>query len=492
MSDDRHPGKTVGGGVRMAGSSAAEGVPGESTEPYRPPSGRAKLIIIIVAVLVVTNVVTGLTVYYAAQPPVAAAPLCGTGGTVQSAALATSVEVGVSVEAASGFTVHFAPPYKTTQATITLIGPWAGGEFDHFKPVLENFTTSTGIPVTYQQMRQEQLQQVLPADFATQTAPGDVIFMISSFIKANGPQHMLKVNANISDSDFLPGSLDPVKVGTDIYGGVYTGKVKPGFWYRKSFFQAHNLTIPTTYDQFKNLLVTISKIKGIRTPIVSGDSVGWPLSDVTEHFIATYGGASMHRALTNGSKHWTDSDVRAVFANRLVPLLAGGCFSEPLEWNTVALANWWGGLHALYFMGSWITGLVDNVTDLGVFSLPPPTGTTTGIVFGGDYFFVPKYTTHQTEALILLKYLASKDGQTIQVKQGGHIATALGVPLSDYPAVDRGVAQLMNGVDILSDLDDTIGGTFQTNFWSQLQLLWVSPNQLDSVLASIQSKMPAS
>jgi len=200
----------------------------------------------------------------------------------------------------------------------------------------------------------------------------------------------------------------------------------------------------------------------------------------------------MHRALTNGSKHWTDSDVRAVFANRLVPLLAGGCFSEPLEWNTVALANWWGGLHALYFMGSWITGLVDNVTDLGVFSLPPPTGTTTGIVFGGDYFFVPKYTTHQTEALILLKYLASKDGQTIQVKQGGHIATALGVPLSDYPAVDRGVAQLMNGVDILSDLDDTIGGTFQTNFWSQLQLLWVSPNQLDSVLASIQSKMPAS
>jgi len=88
--------------------------------------------------------------------------------------------------------------------------------------------------------------------------------------------------------------------------------------------------------------------------------------------------------------------------------------------------------------------------------------------------------------------LASKDGQTIQVEQGGHIATALGVPLSDYPAVDRGVAQLMNGVQILSDLDDTIGGQFQTNFWSQLQLLWVSPGQLDAVLASIQSKMPAS
>ena len=45
---------------------------------------------------------------------------------------------------------------------------------------------------------------------------------------------------------------------------------------------------------------------------------------------------------------------------------------------------------------------------------------------------------------------------------------------------------------ILSDLDDSIGGQFQTNLWSQLQLLWVSPGQLDAVLASIQSKMPAS
>jgi multiple sugar transport system substrate-binding protein len=199
----------------------------------------------------------------------------------------------------------------------------------------------------------------------------------------------------------------------------------------------------------------------------------------------------MHRALMNKTKAWTSPDVRAVFADRLVPLLAGKCFSEPLEWNTVALTNWWGGLHGLYFMGSWITGLVSNTTDLGVFSLPSLAGTTRGMVFAGDYFFVPRYTANPTEAKQLAEFLAGRDGQDYQVKQGGHIATALGVPLADYPTVDRGVAQLMNGVEILSDLDDVVGGTFQTNFWSQLQLLWVSPNQLDSVLASIQSKVSA-
>jgi multiple sugar transport system substrate-binding protein len=451
---------------------------------------RGRLIAIVAALLIITNVITGLTAFYVAQPTVTAAALC-TGSSVSAKAApdaASAASLGTE-SASSGFVAQINPP-QPQAATVTIVGPWADPESRPFLRVIENFTRITGISVAYKNIRQEDLTTILPTQFASSTAPGDVIFMVSSFIKANGPAHMLKLTGNITDANYVPGSLNPVKVGTDNYGGVYTGKVKPGFWYRKSFFQAHNLTVPTTFQEFKDLVAKISKISGIRTPIVSGDGVGWPLSDATEHFIATYGGASMHRALTNKTKSWTSPDVRAVFADRLVPLLAGKCFSEPLEWNTVALTNWWGGLHALYFMGSWITGLVSNATDLGVFSLPPLSGTTRGIVFAGDYFFVPKYTAVPNEARKLADFLAGKVGQDYQVKQGGHIATALGVPLADYPAVDRGVAQLMNGVEILSDLDDTIGGTFQTNFWSQLQLLWVSPNQLDSVLASIQSKVP--
>ena len=476
----------------MAGPGTPASEPGKASENYRPPSARGRLIAIIAALLIITNVVTGLSAFYLAQPTVSAAALCPGSAGAAKAPAATVVTTSLGTDSSSSqFTFHIDPPFKPTAATVTVVGPWAGPEAEPFLRVLENFTRLTGTPVTYKNIRQEDLTQILPTQFASGTAPGDVIFMVSSFIKANGPAHMLKLTGNVSDAKYTPGSLDPVKVGTDNYGGVYTGKIKPGFWYRKSFFAAHNLTVPTTFQEFKDLVVKISKISGIRTPIVSGDGVGWPLSDVTEHFIATYGGAAMHRALMNKTKAWTAPDVRAIFADRLVPLLAGRCFSEPLEWNTVALTNWWGGLHALYFMGSWITGLVSNATDLGVFSLPAESGITRGIVFAGDYFFVPKYTANPTEANQLAEWLAGNEGQDYQVKQGGHIATALGVPLSDYPAVDRGVAQLMNGVQILSDLDDTIGGTFQTTFWSQLQLLWVSPNQLDSVLAAIQAKVPA-
>lgn len=83
--------------------------------------------------------------------------------------------------------------------------------------------------------------------------------------------HMLDVTNLINEADFSLGTLDPIKVGDTLYGGAYTGKVKPGFWYRKSFFAANGLTVPTTWDEFLALLDDIAAIPGIINPIVSGD-----------------------------------------------------------------------------------------------------------------------------------------------------------------------------------------------------------------------------
>src|SRR2546422_5811479 len=69
MSDDSHRRQDRRGGVGMAGSSAGEGAPGETTERYRPPSGRGKIIIIVVGLLVGTNGGTPLTALSLPQPP---------------------------------------------------------------------------------------------------------------------------------------------------------------------------------------------------------------------------------------------------------------------------------------------------------------------------------------------------------------------------------------------------------------------------------------
>ena len=155
------------------------------------------------------------------------------------------------------------------------------------------------------------------------------------------------------------------------------------------------------------------------------------------------------------------------------------------------ISSWWNGTYPLYFMGSWITsGFVPTPSKLRVFSLPSGVANQ-GIVFAADYFFVPKFAPHSDLGKRLAAFLATKDAQSLQVKAGGHIATAKDVPSSAYPTLDAQVASLMTGKVVLTDLDDTIGNPFQGKFWAQLLLLWANPANLQTVLTNIQAAAAA-
>jgi len=417
---------------------------------YVPSKTSGRLIAIIVALLIVTNVITAVGVYYAAAPKAAVVP-------------------------------------------VQVIGPWAGdaiknpsSEWGKFKPVLDKFTNDTGIPYVYTPTRQEDLSPTLPIAFQAGQSPADLIFMPSATIKQWAAKNWVTdLTGTIGPSSYQAGALDPLTASGHIWGGAYTGKVKPGFWYNTTFFQANSWSAPTTWQGFFSLLGSIKNSTG-NPPLMAGDGVGWPLSDVVEHFIETYGGASMHKALANRSLSWTDPSVKSIFQNYLVPTLTNGFWTAPTTWDNPGVTLWWDGTNPLYFMGSWITGMVPNPSALGVFPLPGGVANQ-GIVFAADYFFVPKFGAHQDLAKRLAQYLASEPAQELQVKQGGHVATAANVPTTAYPTVDRNVANLLSGKTVLSDLDDTIGNPFQGVFWSQLQSLWANPGTWQTVLTNIQT-----
>ena len=94
------------------------------------------------------------------------------------------------------------------------------------------------------------------------------------------------------------------------------------------------------------------------------------------------------------------------------------------------------------------------------------------------------------EAQELFEFLSSEEAQRLQVAQGGHIATNVNVPLNSYPAVDKMVIESISGAGTALDIDDTIGGEFQSTLFDQLKLLWVDPTQLDDVLTAIQAEAP--
>lgn len=399
--------------------------------------------------------------------------------------LAIIVALLVVTNAVTGVAIYFATPRAAGTQAIVVYHPWSGSERDLFLPVLDDFTDRTGIQVTDRTFRQEDLQPILPSQFANGRTPADVIFMPSGFITQYGQDgHAMDVTSLITEADHLAGSLDPVKVGEVLYGAAYTMKVKPGFWYRDSVFTTNGWDKdPANFAGFQALLADIMG-DGV-VPIVSGDGVGWPLSDVVEHFIATYGGAQMHKDLVSGAKAFTDADVKSIFTTYLVPLLQAGYFDTPVEW-TQGVQDLSDGENALYFQGSWLPTMSQTEDESDMRAMPLPGGVANqGVVAPVDYFFIPMYTDKPDEARAFLEYLISVEGQEKQIEQGGHFATNVNADPSKAPPTYSG--DLIAGKEVLPDLDDTIAGNFQTTFWAQLQLLWDNPNtDIDTLLATIE------
>lgn len=365
-------------------------------------------------------------------------------------------------------------------AKLVVIGPWSGDEAKPFVAVLDAFKAKTGIDYEYRTMRAEDLAKVLPAQFEAGTAPGDLIFMWGWWIKKFA-DHMVDLSDVAAGVPFA--YTNPLVVKGHTVGIPYVVFVKPGFWYRKSFFAAHNLKAPTSWAEFWGLLSRIEAIPGIEKAAASGDQVGWPLSDTVEHFILAYGGVDIFLGLIDGTIKWESPEVRAIFENAIIPYLAHA--SEPIEW-TSAKDLWWNGKYGIYFMGNWITGMVDDPADLGVFALPGAKA----VVGGPDIFFVPKYSKQVEAAKKLAAFLMSKEGQELRAKGGGKLVVRADVSPMAYPPAERALMKALQGFKIVPDMDDTIGGAWQAAFWDQLKLLWVKPSALNDVLRVLDEKYP--
>jgi len=375
--------------------------------------------------------------------------------------------------------------------TLTVYALWSGSEQYNFEQALGNFTKNTGINVTYYGYTTQDLLVSVPLQLKAPPYSVDVIIAPWPYWILQNSPYLTPVTDVITASQFPTNIINPVK---DENGAIWAAPFKlsgkPGFWYRKSFFTNNGLTVPTTYDEFKNtLLPAIKAIPGVEQAIASGDTTGWPLSDTAEGFIMGLGGYQLQLDLETGPsvRNWTDPQVKSVFAN-MTELLEAGYFSTPAEW-TSQITKLWDGKYGLYWQGGFITTMpqVLDLNDLGFFGFPG----TNGVVGAVDYAVITKEAPHLNEAKQLVQYLAGPDAQEIMVKQGGFLATNLGVPSSAYKPIDKTVVDFMGqtGMNIVPDLDDTIGGQWQTTFWDQLKLLWTSPSTstMNSVLDALQT-----
>jgi|GEM_PF-166697 len=407
-------------------------------------------------------------------------------------ATAVKTKTVTSVTTATKTTVKTTTAVKTSAApvTLTIYAPWAGDEKKWFMAVVKAFEKEhPNVKVQYVTMRAEDLAKAMPIQFAAGISPADVIFTPWAWwiIKMAQKGYVEPLNGIINPNEYIQGIIYKVEWNGKLWAAPFTMWLKPGFWYRKSFFKAHHLWVPKNWSSFLKLLQTIKKIPGIVNPIVSGDSKGWPLSDIVEHFLITFGGPKLQIELISGKVKFNSTIVKHILGTYLVPLIEKGYFSKPIDWTT-AITLWWHEKYALYFMGTWITGMVPNASDLGFFTLPG----CKGVVGGADYAFVPKFAKHLKLALEFVKFAAT-EGQVIHSSEpSGKVPTWLKAPTSKIWGPMRQIYEtiLKRHMKILPDLDDSVGGSWQLLFWDQLKLLWVEPHKLDQVLNTLAAHFP--
>lgn len=437
---------------------------------------------IVIALAVILIIIAGTIGYYIGTTTAGPAITV----TIRETVPAETVTIRETVR--ETVTVTATPAVPTIK--LGVIGPWAGKEAEYFIKVLEEYKKiRPNVDFEYTVMRAEDLAKVLPLQFEAKTTPADIIITPWGWFIAEMAMkgHVVDLTGYISKDEYVSGVLDPVTVDGKIYAAPFTMWLKPGFWYRRSVFAEHGLSEPKTWDDLLELLDKIKGISGVKNAIVTGNGVGWPISDVVEHFIITFGGSQLQLDLIEGKVKFTDPEVREVFERYLVPLVKARHFSEPIEWTT-AIELWWAGQYVLYFMGTWITGMVEDPNDLGFFPLPG----CRGVVGGTDYIFVPVYSPHKDIAVEFVKWLAT-EGQVVHASTpAGKIPTWVKAdpekiwgPMKE---VYRKVMEL--GLAILPDLDDSVGGEWQVLFWDQLKLLWVNPDRLSDVLETLTREHP--
>ncbi len=354
-----------------------------------------------------------------------------------------------------------------------------------FNAVLAEFEDQTGIQVTHTAVDTDTMLVTFPTAFAAGTSPADVVLAPWSAWIVDLSGHLLPVGELLDEDEFTAAHLDPVTEAGQLYGAPFKMAGKPGFWYKPSFFATHDLTPPATYDEFVELLADLDEIPELEAPIASGNGVGWPLSDQVEGFIIGLGGYQLQLDLIQGTVAWTDDVVREDVFGPLVDLLEAGYFSVPDEWGT-QVEQLDAEVYGMMWMGDWIIGMVEDSDDIDFFPFPQ----TDGVVGAIDYAIVTEYTDWPDEARELVGFLATSEAQEIWAEIGGYLAPNAEVPLDIYPPAARSVAEFMLTVTVVPDLDDTIGGAFQSTFWDQLKLLWVNPDLVDDVLEEIEEDAP--
>jgi alpha-glucoside transport system substrate-binding protein len=380
---------------------------------------------------------------------------------------------------------------------VTIFGGFGGAQAEGFQAELDAFGTANGIKITYTTLAsydtdiRVKVKAGQAPNIGMWPQPGGLLEYSSVLEPIDG---LKSVDLAGIKKTLVPGWANLATKGGKTYGLPVSANVKSLVWYNPSNFKAAGLTVPKTDADLIKLTNTI-KSKKLGFPwcvgIESGGATGWAATDWMEEYVLRYGGEAQYTAWWKGKLPWSSPTVQKAakkFAD--VALTSGnvnGGGKAIAATNFGTTANLFVKDKSKCFMmrqGSFITDFfpdaikaeykANNFTNVGVFKLPAPAGTTDAVLGGGDLAaaFDDKAATQK----VLNFILSDKLGQGAMLsKYPSYLSAHKTFPSAGYAnPITKNIAGILSSAKLFGfDGSDLAPAVVNATQWKELTN-WIS------------------
>jgi alpha-glucoside transport system substrate-binding protein len=388
-------------------------------------------------------------------------------------------------------------PSANAADEVTIFGGFGGAQAEGFQAELDAFGAANGIKITYTTLAsydtdiRVKVKAGQAPNIGMWPQPGGLLEYSSVLEPIDG---LKSVDLAGIKRTLVPGWANLATKGGKTYGLPVSANVKSLVWYNPSNFKAAGLTVPKT-DADLTKLTNIIKSKKLGFPwcvgIESGGATGWAATDWMEEYVLRYGGEAQYTAWWKGKLAWSSPTVQKAAKKFADVALAKGNVNG--GGKAIAATNF-GTTAALFakdkskcFMmrqGSFITDFfpdaikaeykANNFTNVGVFKLPAPAGTTDAVLGGGDLAaaFDDKAATQKVMNFIL----SDKLGQGAMLsKYPSYLSAHKTFPSAGYSnPITKNIAGILSSAKLFGfDGSDLAPAIVNATQWKELTN-WIS------------------
>lgn len=290
------------------------------------------------------------------------------------------------------------------------------------------------------------------------------------------------------DDRFAPGwkSLIAYK------GEIFMVPITHDWWamyYRKSIFDHVGVAIPKTWDEFLDVCATL-KAGGV-TPITIGTKWLWTAAAYFDYLVTRTAGPDFYFGLMAGEESYADIRVARAFEYWKELVDKGYFLEDHAAYDYAeAVTPMLRGEAAMYCMGNWWLDVVpDEVEpDMDFFSFPiidPSVPVVEKACLEG--FIGAANAPHPEEALVLLDFLASTEGQKKFASEFGRPSPNLNIPLESYsPEVQKGIALVASADALMQYYDSDTKPEMAEAGMNAFVEFMLNPDKAEEILIRLQ------